>query len=211
MPVALGRKQLDQAAEVCVAAFFEGPYTRFLFPDPQERARYMHSRFHRMLSHAALYGELYATSEKLEGVMSLLPHPPVQVSPWRQLRARGLRTVRYPRPIRERLVVGAAYLTERWKHHMPGPHLLLETLAVRPRLQGKRFGSELLRHALARADLEQLPLYLDTFTPTSVDMYRHFGFDVVEKGQVRGMDGPVYLMSREPGSLTVCRDKTDIN
>jgi len=210
MPVALGRKEVERAAEVCAAAFYEGPYTKFLFPDPQERARHMHSRFHRMLSHAVLYGELYATSEKVEGVMSLLPHPPARVSPWRQLRARDLRSLHYTRPVQERLTVGAAYLTERWKHHMPGPHILLETLAVRPELQGKGFGSELLRHALARADAEQLPLYLDTFTLNSVEMYRHFGFDVIEKGQISGMDGPVYLMSREPGSPAMCSEKTDI-
>ncbi|MFC2008975.1 GNAT family N-acetyltransferase [Chloroflexota bacterium] len=210
MPVALGWKQVEQAAEVCVAAFSEGPYTRFLFPDPRERARHMQSRFHRMLSYAVLYGELYATSEKVECVMSLLPHPLARVSPWRQLRARGLRSVHHTRPVRERLMVGAAYLTERRKHHMPGPHLLLETLAVRPELQGKGFASELLRHALARADAEQLPLYLDTFTPNSVEMYRHFGFDVIEKGQISGMDGPVYLMSREPRSLAMCSEKTDI-
>jgi GNAT superfamily N-acetyltransferase len=198
MPIALGQRQVGQAAEICVAAFFEGPYTRFLFPDPQERALHMHSRFHRMLSHAVLYGELYATSENVEGVISLIPHPLARVSPWRRLRARGPRNLHYARPVRERILVGSTYLTERHKHHMPGPHLVLETLAVRPESQGKGFGGELLRYALARADAEQLPLYLDTFTIASVEMYRRFGFRVVEKGQIGGMDGPVYLMSREP-------------
>ncbi|MCK9357495.1 MAG: GNAT family N-acetyltransferase [Dehalococcoidia bacterium] len=210
MLIALDRRDVGQAAEVCAAAFYEGPYTRFLFPDPRDRDRYMRPRFQRMLLHAILYGELYATSEKVEGVMSLLPHPPARVSLWRRLRVRDLRSIRYARPVQERVAVGAAYLTERRKHHMPGPHMMLETLVVRPELQGRGFGTGLLRHALARADAEQLPLYLDTFALNSVEMYRRFGFHVIEEGRIRGMDSPVYLMSRQPQAPAMCGQQPDI-
>jgi len=154
-----------------------------------------------MLLHAVLYGELYATSEKLEGVMSLLSHPPAPVSPWTRLRARSLRSIRYDRPLQERVAVGTAYLIERRKYHMPGPHIVLETVAVRPELQGRGFGSGLIRHALARADAEQLPLYLDTFALRSAEMYSRFGFCVLEEGRISGMDSPVYLMARQPRDL----------
>ena len=210
MPIALDRKDVEQAAEVCAAAFYEGPYTRFLFPDPRDRDRYMRPRFQRMLLHALLFGELYATSDRIEGVMSLLPHPPARVNPWSRLRASGLRSIHYARPVRERVAVGAAYLTERRKHHMPGPHMMLETLVVRPELQGRGFGTGLVRHALARADAEQLPLYLDTFALNSVEMYRSFGFHVIEEGRISGMDSPVYLMSRQPQSPAMCGQQPDI-
>lgn len=206
MLIALDRKGVRQAAEVCAAAFYEGPYTRFLFPDTRDRDRYMRPRFQRMLLRAVLYGELYATSEKLEGVMSLLPHPPAPVRPWTRLRAWSLRSIRYARSVQERVAVGTAYLTERRKHHMPGPHMMLETVAVRPELQGRGFGSGLIRHALARADAEQLPLYLDTFALRSAEMYRRFGFCVLEEGRISGMDSPVYLMARQPQSTAVCSD-----
>lgn len=205
MPVVLGQNEVARAAEVCAAAFFEGPYTRFLFPDVQERARYMSARFYRMLSHAVVCGELYATSEQVEGVMSLLPDPPAGASLRKRLRAGHLPSSRYGRPVRERVARGAAYLSERRKLHMPGPHILLDTLAVRPELQGKGFAGSLLRHALARADADQLPLYLDTFAVGSVEMYLHFGFDVLETGWISGMDSPVYLMRREPDAPSASR------
>jgi GNAT superfamily N-acetyltransferase len=210
MPIALDRKDVEQAAEVCAAAFYEGPYTRFLFPDPRDRDRYMRPRFQRMLLHAILYGELYATSDRIEGVMSLLPHPPARVNLWRRLRARDLCSIHYARPVQERVAVGAAYLMERRKHHMPGPHMMLETLVVRPELQGRGFGTGLLRHALARADAEQLPLYLDTFALNSVELYRRFGFHVIEEGRINGMDSPVYLMSRQSQASAPCREQPDI-
>lgn len=210
MLIALDRKDAEQAAEVCVAAFYEGPYTRFLFPDPRDRDRYMRPRFQCMLLHAILFGELYATSDRIEGVMSLLPHPPARVSLWRRLSSSSMRSIRYASAVRERVAVGAGYLTERRKRHMPGPHLMMETLAVRPELQGRGFGTGLLRHALARADAEQLPLYLDTFALNSVEMYRRFGFHVIEEGRINGMDSPVYLMSRQPQASAPCREQPDI-
>lgn len=205
MPVLLGQNEVARAADVCAAAFFEGPYTRFLFPDLQERARHMRDRFYRMLSHAVVYGEVYATSDQIEGVMSLVPDPPASASLWRRLRACNLPGACCSRPVRERVAHGAAYLNERRGFHMPGPHLLLETLAVRPELQGRGFAGALLRHALARADADALPLYLDTFTAGSVEMYRHFGFDVLETGRINGMDSPVYLMRRQPAPLSVSK------
>ncbi len=209
MLIALDRKDVEQAAEVCAAAFYEGPYTRFLFPDLGDRNRCVRSRFQRMLLNAVLFGELYATSEEMEGIMSLLPHPPPRVSPWTRFRARGLRSIHYTPPVRERVATGTTYLTERHAYHMPGPHLKLETLAVRPELQGRGFGSILIRQALARADAEQLPLYLDTFALNSVEMYRRFGFRVLEEGRISGMDGPVYLMSRQPQSPAMRGEQPD--
>lgn len=209
MPVVLCRKEVRQAAEVCTLAFYEGPYTRFLFPDPRDRDRYMHSRFQRMLQHAVICGELYATSERIEGVMSLLSHPPKRPSLLSRLHTGHLRSIRYASAVRERVAVGAAYLTERRKYHMPGPHLMLETLAVRPELQGRGFGTGLIRHALERADAEQLPLYLDTFALNSVEIYRRFGFHVLEEGRISGMDSPVYLMSRPPQSAAIWNETPD--
>ena len=62
--------------------------------------------------------------------------------------------------------------------HPQEPHWRLSFLTVAPAAQGRRVGSALLEHGLARA--EGLPVGLESTTPGSRRLYERKGFELVE-------------------------------
>ena len=62
--------------------------------------------------------------------------------------------------------------------HPHAPHWYLPFIGVRPEAQGAGIGAALLRHGLARADAERLPVYLEATSRRSVRLYARHGFEV---------------------------------
>jgi ribosomal protein S18 acetylase RimI-like enzyme len=80
--------------------------------------------------------------------------------------------------------------------HPDVPHWYLFQLAVHPDHQARGLGRAIVEHALAYADAEGLPAYLETSNPANLDFYERFGFAVqtrIEHGEVP----PIWTMLRE--------------
>jgi ribosomal protein S18 acetylase RimI-like enzyme len=71
-----------------------------------------------------------------------------------------------------------------------GDHWYLLALAVHPRHQGHGWGSQLVRHGLARAQSRNLPSYLETTNPRNIAFYQRHGFELVGEQPVAG-GGPM--------------------
>ena len=56
----------------------------------------------------------------------------------------------------------------------------------------------LLRHGLALADRDGLPVYLESSNPANLGLYRRHGFDVLEEVRV-GASPPKFALLRAPG------------
>jgi len=76
-----------------------------------------------------------------------------------------------------------AVLEQMDRAHPTFPHWYLPWLAVDPRRQGAGVGSRLLARGLARVDTDQLPAYLETPNPRTVDFYERHGFAVFATSQ----------------------------
>jgi GNAT superfamily N-acetyltransferase len=83
------------------------------------------------------------------------------------------------------------------EHHPVVDHWYLPVTGVDPFVQGKGLGSTLLRHALARCDLDGLPAYLEASTVRSRLLYERFGFRELGVIQV-GTSPSVWPMLRDP-------------
>lgn len=57
------------------------------------------------------------------------------------------------------------------------PHWYLADIAVTPRARGKKVGSALLDHGLARVDEEKQPAYLEATSADAARLYKRYGFD----------------------------------
>ncbi len=60
----------------------------------------------------------------------------------------------------------------------------LPLIAVDPYYQGQGFGSQLMKHALARVDEDGLPAYLESSNPRNISLYERHGFEVMGEIQV---------------------------
>ena len=74
------------------------------------------------------------------------------------------------------------------KIHPKEPHWYLQTIGTDPKLQGKGFGSVIMRDRLAEVDGLHLPCYLESSKDTNIPIYRSFGFEVT--GEIAVPNGP---------------------
>lgn len=82
-------------------------------------------------------------------------------------------------------------------YHPQAPHWYIPLIGVDPVLQGRGYGSGLMRHGLAQCDRDGQLAYLEATSPANRDFYKRHGFRVL--GEIRSGDSPpMFPMLREP-------------
>lgn len=81
--------------------------------------------------------------------------------------------------------------------HPAEPCWYLPIIGVDPAFHSRGIGSALLSYAIARADAEGLPAYLESSNPRNISLYERHGFVAMEAIQV-GSSPPVVPMLRKP-------------
>ena len=79
--------------------------------------------------------------------------------------------------------------------HPTFPHWYLPWFGVDAAVQGRGFGSELMRHCLRIVDEDHLPAYLDSPNPRNISFYERHGFEATGEAQA-GACPPVVSMLR---------------
>ena len=80
-------------------------------------------------------------------------------------------------------------------YHPHEPHWYLPLLGVDAARQGQGLGAILLKYALARADREHMPAYLESSNPKNIPFYERHGFEVIGSIQA-GSSPPLAPMLR---------------
>ena len=194
----LTKKHVKPAAQMLARAFIHEPYEVYLTPDESKRIKRLTHVFTFLMKYNILYGVAYATSPNLEGVAGWLHSRNALDSYWKVIRsgAIGLLFKVGITYARQQLALQNLF-TEKEKINAPFPHWYLVPLGVDPQYQGNGYASKLLRPTLAWLDTEQLPCYLETELEKNVEIYEHFGFEIVEKGTILDTDVPFWCMLRK--------------
>jgi GNAT superfamily N-acetyltransferase len=77
-------------------------------------------------------------------------------------------------------------------------HWYLMAIGVSPVAQGRRLGSALLAHTLARADADGMPAYLEATSARSRSLYASVGFEVLTEFTPADGAPPLWAMWRDP-------------
>lgn len=80
------------------------------------------------------------------------------------------------------------------------PRWLLDQLAVEPAAQGRGIAGSLVRHAIARAEADGLPLVLETGNERNLAFYARHGFRVVAEVDAPGGGPHIWFLRRDPGT-----------
>ena len=140
------------------------------------------------MHYGVLHGEVYATSQNLEGVAVWLPPGyPGGFSVVPEVSKDALD---------RRAYFGDQVYSVR-QRHAPSAHWFLEFIGVTPELQGEGYASTLLKPILTRIEQERLPCYLDTEVEKNVAIYQRYGLGVVEDTEISGTDIRSWGMLRE--------------
>ena len=67
---------------------------------------------------------------------------------------------------------------------------------VSPPMQGQGIGSRLIRPVLRVLENNGIPLYLETHKTVNVDIYKHFGFEIVDMAAIPGTKVVQYSMMK---------------
>jgi ribosomal protein S18 acetylase RimI-like enzyme len=191
-------KERNAGAAVLGRAFTEYELFRYYFPDETERRAVAETFGFIVLSVCLKYGEVYASSQKLEGVAAWLPPGKAHSGVWQIIRSVPLSILlRFARQGTARMRACGRYGDELHRRLVPYPHWYLQMIGVDPAYQGQGFSSRLLRPVLERIDREQMPCYLETNARKNVAIYRRFGFEVLSEDKMPGTEVTTFAMLRK--------------
>ncbi|OGN94714.1 MAG: hypothetical protein A2Y89_01185 [Chloroflexi bacterium RBG_13_51_18] len=196
--VRLTKADIKAAAEVLAKAFQEYPLTAYFIPDASKRLRKQASSFGGLIWNGIQYGEVYATSSKMEGVAVWFLSDNRKIPPWRRPFIGRLFTMLFvDRALLKRQKAFGEYAGAVRKRVAPFPHWYLQVLGVDPEYQGQGFSSRLVKPMFSRADKEGLSCFLETQAERNVALYEHLGFRVVEEGIIPGSGIKSWAMLRK--------------
>jgi len=194
----LNKSHVKSASEVLDRAFENYPLHVAFIPDEFERKRKSRYFIEFFVRYGLLYGEVYATSPKLEAVIMWLPSEKADFTLWRMIRSGILLYVfSVGRKTISRMMSIGDYITSIHKSYAPFPHLYVWYIGVDPKFQGKDHGGTLIKAMLARADGGQLPCYLETHTKEDVALWEHYGFKVIHETVIPGTEVTHWVMLRK--------------
>jgi len=194
----LTKKDLGAGATVLGRAFAEYELLRYYFQDETERHAIAVTLSFVELSVCLRYGEVYASSARMEGVSAWLPPGKAPFGGLQIIRSVPLSVLfRFGRQGASRMWGYGRYVNNLHRKLVPYPHWYLQIIGVDPAYQGQGFSSQLIRPMLKRIDLEHLPCSLETNIDKNVAIYQRFGFEVISKEKIQGTELKGFVMLRK--------------
>jgi ribosomal protein S18 acetylase RimI-like enzyme len=195
----LTSKERHAGAAVLGRAFAEYEVLRHYFPDERQRHTIANTFVLIGLAVCLKYGEVYATSDKMEGVAAWLPPGKAPFGGWQILRSVPLPTLfRFGRQGAARMQAYGRFVDSLHRKLLPYPHWYLQVIGVDPAYHGQGFSGRLIRPMLERIGREAMPCSLETNIDKNVAIYRHFGFEVISEDKMPGTPVTSFLMLRKP-------------
>ncbi len=187
----------DAAAAVLGRAFAAYTLFQYYFHDETERQEAAQTFASISLSLCLKYGEVYASSDRLEGVAAWLPPGKAPFGGWQIVRSVPLSFLAtFARQGAGAMWPYGRFVDRLHRRLVPYPHWYLEIIGVDPVYQGRGFSSRLLTPMLERIDRDQMPCFLETNTEKNVAIYRRFGFEVVSEDRLSGTEVTSFAMLR---------------
>ena len=199
------KREIPKAALVLADAFKEDPLFKSIFGDA-EKNKYKYILIAKfMLRYCHKYGDVYASSEKFEGIMAITQDEYSYMSFWRMIRSGSIFPfLRIGFKSFMKVAGSLGPIDEGRKKHMKNKSFAyLQIIGVASENQGKGHGGKLLREFIAVADEVKIPIYLETETESNVNLYEQFDFKTIEKMNLSVINQPMWAMMREVNAGSV--------
>lgn len=195
----LNGSDVNAAGDLLARAFFDDPVVAWMLPDETKRTRALPWVMRLATRYGFRYGTVDITSGNLDGVGLWLPPESPRIDTLRIIRTGILLA-----PLKFGLAAFGRYM--KWsnfsehlhKRDMPPRHWYLPLIGVDPPQQGHGTGGKLMQPALARADSDRLPCYLENTKERNLPFYGSHGFEVVHEIDVPDGGPTIWTMKREP-------------
>lgn len=194
----LNKGDIPRAVTVLYDAFQHDPVFNAIFEGAAEVQR--RALYETTLRYCFKYGQVLATSESMQGVAGWVWGRFATMSFWRMVASSAAwSSFKMGGEYAQRM--GAVFKPidqEREKLMGDQPYLFLFMIGVASDYQGQGFGRVLLDEVIRIAEQDRLPVYLETETENNVQLYQHFGFEVLDKVDLPIIHLPMWEMLRPP-------------
>jgi len=197
--------EIDKAQAVLTESFAQDPSIQYIMGRNDydlQKASLLH-KF--TISCGLKYGIVLTTSANFEGIAIWLPPHQTELTVWKSIKAGAMslrkieaKNLDKRRQFFKRLKEFGNYSAQLHKEYAPFPHWYLLSIGVANRYRGKGFASKLLRPIFNELDQKRLHCYLETHNSINIDMYKHYGFNVVIEGKLPYTEKPHWSMLRKP-------------
>ena len=159
--------------------------------------------FEASIRYCFRYGEVYATSEHLEGIAAWVPGDLADMTIWRLIRSGAIISGMKAMRVCTKLAWKQGRIFEPFqadrKANMKGrAYVYLLIIGVASEFQGQGFGGKLLRALIEESEQVGVPIYVETETEKNVRMYERLGFRVLNQITLPIINLPQWEMVREP-------------
>jgi ribosomal protein S18 acetylase RimI-like enzyme len=191
---------ITQAGKVLADAFQRDPLWNKIFEGESDLEKRFRAMSEVSVKQGLKYGDVYAPSEDLEGIVAWVPGKYADMTAWQILCSGNMATVmRMGLNALKRMGPALKPVTEDRREHMAGrTYLYLLIVGVATELQGKGFGRKLIDAVIEKSEREGLQLYLDVQVEENVKMYEHFGCRLLKRITIPIFNIPIWEMLREP-------------
>jgi len=191
-------EETGKVVDLFYRAFQQDPFFKYLHATARSPEQAIRQNFTFDIARGKINGVIFRTSKAYEGaaLWHLTGFPKSKFILNMKIMQFKLKQFRI-RDIRKLL----PFFYEIEKAHVAlirKPHYYLSLLGVHPSHHGQGWGSKLLRPILEHADKNRKMCYLETETEKNVEMYRHFGFEVVKSIHPDFSDADFHLLLRKP-------------
>jgi ribosomal protein S18 acetylase RimI-like enzyme len=187
------KKDLNNAVKVLNDAFSEESMWKEVFKD-EEKNRVLTEI---MVRFCLKYGNVYATTDKFEGVMAIAPYGK-DMTALRIIRSGAFFLSMKISNEAKIFKVLSDSIDEAKKSLNLDPYIHLLIMGVSKEYQGKGFGGKLIRAIIEKAESEKKPIYLETQKEENVTLYEKYGFSVKKKIILpEPLNLPMWLMFRD--------------
>ncbi len=191
------KKDLKNAVNVLDNAFSEDSMWKEVFNDEDKNRALTEV----MVRFCLKYGNVFSTSDNLEGVMAIAPHDK-DMNLWRIIRSGAFSLSMKIKSEAKIMKVLSNAVEEAKKSLNLGPYIHLLIMGVSQEFQGKGFGGKLLRAIIEKAETEMVPIYLETQKEANVNLYKKYGFSVKKKIILPDpLNLPMWLMVRNSNQV----------
>lgn len=177
----LEKKDISKSAEMLVESFYDYPMFRYILGEKHNNNN-IKSILTFLIKYAVLYGNAYATSQKIEGIILFINYKDYKFNLLRSLRCGVISLIR----------IGGVDVGKRFKNYdeftkkihnkcIKDPHQYVILVGVDPKKQGQGFGTKLMQAIFKVAEGKNQPIYLETHGDKNVAIYKKYGFKIVSK------------------------------
>ena len=197
--IPLSKSTFQKSVDVLTRAFWDDPLNAYFYPDETKRRRFLPIFFEYRLKQGLQYGEIFTTSEEVEGIAIWKPSKTIDSTLWREFRSGGFKMLRiFGRTLINSMMKVNEFSSKRRMKYAVDPYMHLGPFAVDPEKQGQGFASKLIRPMLARLDENKMHSYLEAQSESNVSLYEHYGFEVLAEGVVPNTDISHWDLMRPP-------------